>query len=229
MDEQNIRSIAAKVSGSAGNLVGMAHRGGYALRTRVIPNDPLSGKQLEFRNATRDIAPSWHLDLNEVERNAWRRWGRRFRRTNKIGTRKGRDGFNAWMTINQPRWNYITDFVFDPPDLPIYGPPPIVAITGRRLLNRYQVEFPAGQPWAAPFGFIYFRASPDRDPAEERYHKKFSLTGVIAGSLPEPLSPQLLNTAFPLVQNRINWIIVVSQDPTGKPTRPIRLKVTNTL
>lgn len=90
-------------SGKQGGMVWSHNAGGPYVRTRAIPTNPNTDRQVQARNATRALAIAWDQTLTAPQRSAWEQYGVNIPWTNRLGQTIFLKGINHYIRCNAPR------------------------------------------------------------------------------------------------------------------------------
>jgi len=90
-------------SGSVGGATFSHNRYGAYVRSRSVPVNPNTDRQVEVRNYTRSLAIGWQNTLSDIQRYAWDWYAGATPWTNKFGEACYLTGLNHYVRSNVPR------------------------------------------------------------------------------------------------------------------------------
>jgi len=90
-------------SGGQGGIVYSHNAAGPYIRSRAIPTNPNTSRQVAVRNATRSLAIVWQTVLTQVQRDAWDVYAANVSWTNKLGEAITLTGLNHFLRSNALR------------------------------------------------------------------------------------------------------------------------------
>lgn len=92
-----------QVSGSIGGTTYSRNRFGAYKRSRSVPVNPNSGRQVAARNAVKALAIGWDQILTQGQRDAWNLYAANVPWTNRLGQVVSLTGLNMYLRTNSSR------------------------------------------------------------------------------------------------------------------------------
>ena len=92
-----------QASGSIGGMTASHNKGGMYFRSRSIPTDPKTGRQVTIRNALAQLSQAWSNDLSQIQRDAWKLYADNVPFINALGDQITLSGQNMFIRSNVPR------------------------------------------------------------------------------------------------------------------------------
>lgn len=104
-------------SGKQGGIVWSHNRAGAYVRTRSIPVNPSTDRQVAVRNAVKALSIGWQNTLTEAQRNAWENYGANVNWFNPLGVAMKLTGEQHYIRSNTPRLQNAIASVDDAPTI----------------------------------------------------------------------------------------------------------------
>lgn len=92
-----------QISGSIGGTTHSRNRFGAYIRSRSVPVNPNTARQVAVRNAVRSLTIAWQVTLSQAQRNAWDVYAANVSWVNKLGQSVNLTGLNHYIRCNTPR------------------------------------------------------------------------------------------------------------------------------
>ena len=96
-------AVLTQASGSIGGLTASHNRGGMYFRSRAIPTNPSSARQVAIRSAMSTLSSAW-AGLTQLQRDAWTLYGQNVPVTNRLGDSVILTGQQQYLRSNVPRY-----------------------------------------------------------------------------------------------------------------------------
>ena len=123
-----MKVIKPPQSGSLANVTASRNRFGQYERSRAIPTQPRTAKQVAVRATLGTVAAAWR-GLTDMQRAAWTAFGNSFTILNSLGTAIHLTGSQCFVKINAVNLLNGDVIANDPPLLPSFGTNPVSGIT----------------------------------------------------------------------------------------------------
>lgn len=138
--------LVTQVSGSLGGMTGSHNRGGMYFRSRTVPVNQQTTRQLAIRNAVTALTSRWSDTLTQAQRDAWDVYGANVPVLNPLGDQIQLSGQQHYVRSNVPRLQAALARVDDAPTTFELGSftAPSFSITAPDQLD---VTFTAGDAW----------------------------------------------------------------------------------
>ena len=98
-----VKGIMTQMSGSLGGLTASHNRGGIYLRSRTIPVNPATSRQVTMRTILAFLAARWGSALTAAQRAAWDLYGENVLVTNPLGDQVQLSGQQWYVQANATR------------------------------------------------------------------------------------------------------------------------------
>ena len=202
-DTANVQSLTQQASGSVGGVIFSHNQHGPYFRTRTVPLDPGTSRQIAVRNALSQCVTAWNATLTQAEREAWDRYASALRQPSPIGRQTNAGGLGMYVHSNVPRLQAgegsvsrvdVAPSLFDLG--PFTLPRPILLDAAPDDL---QVWFTDTDAWTTEDGSaMLFWASPPVPATVNFYKGPYRYAGCILGnSGSPPTSPANIPLPFP--------------------------------
>lgn len=193
-------------SGSVGGLTMSHNKGGMYFRSRAIPTDPSSARQLQVRDAVAFLSQAWSQTLTQAQRDAWDQFAEAVTVLNALGDAIQISGVNHYVRANAARIAAnaqlsptvpLTSIPLAPAiyDLPMLNP---ISITPNIVAPDIGVAFDDAQDWVNDDGnaLMIYEGRP-RNTGVKFFKGPYRLSGIIQGdSVTPPTSPVSINSAW---------------------------------
>lgn len=193
-------------SGSFGGLTMSHNKGGLYFRSRSVPTDPSSARQLQVRDAVAFLSQAWSQTLTQAQRDAWDQFAEAVTVVNALGDTIQISGVNHYVRANAARIAAnaqlsptvpLTSIPAAPQidDLPMLNP---IVITPSIVTPDISVAFDDGQDWVNDDGnaLMIYEGRP-RNPGVGYFKGPYRLSGIIQGdATTPPTSPVVIASAW---------------------------------
>lgn len=194
-------------SGSIGGTVWSHNRSGVYIRSRSIPVNPNTARQVAVRNAVRSIAIAWDLTLTQVQRDAWNLYASNVSWTNRLGQTVNLTGLNHFIRSNTPRvMNTIARVDAAPTQFDLATAELELAVTASEATQDLTINGAAGAAWvgeADAWQFMFMGAPQNGGIAF--FGGPYKQLTAVPGAGPPPF-PVVIATAFPFVAGQRIWV-----------------------
>lgn len=99
MAKIRLGGMVMQVSGSLAGMVFSHNKGGPYVRTRAIPTNPSTTKQLQRRADFATVSTTWQ-SLTAVQRTAWESWSAQNKIVNNLGELIQKSGHGSYVGLN---------------------------------------------------------------------------------------------------------------------------------
>lgn len=219
-------------SGAVSGLVASHCNGSTYFRARAVPTNPNSSRQMAMREAIDEARANWQA-FTSAERDYWDAFAASLRRSNRIGQRGSRTGFNEYVRWASPRifanavLGTTVEDVSSVPQVPeawLSSPP-----TGQIVADLFRLNFNTTDWWVNEENSILLlwlsaaRSSTDPPayrilPATINYFRgPWRLAGFSVGSGGGP-SPSSINVTLPRapdIGESVRWKVRLSSTNNG--------------
>lgn len=211
-------------SGSVGGITAAHNRGGYYLRSRVVPTDPATAFQTARRNTFRTFITNWTTKLTEVQRESWRLWAANTPFLNPLGDSRPITGQNAYAGCNMLRQQAGLAEVTTAPVIFDRGAVGAVNLDNiSAASDDFEVVFDNTQTWATAVGgaLLVFGGRPQNQ-SIQFYKGPWRFIDSIDGAVIAPTSPggPFINP-FPLALNQRLFVRLVALTADGRWTSDV--------
>lgn len=216
-------------SGSIGGSTYSRNRGGQYIRTRAIPTNPSTARQLAVRNNLAQLSDRWQNILTQVQRDAWAVYASNTPVTNPLGEQILLSGLNMYIRGNAPRLQAAVALVDDGPSLFGLPDPPVdmaLGISAPFTLNG--VVDPALNAWAAEDdAYLLTYTGRPQNPTINYFSGPYRFSDALAGDSTTP--PTLISgtTAYTYAAAQVAWAYAQVSRADGRlsPRQVFRLTV----
>lgn len=194
-------------SGSIGGTVWSHNRSGVYIRSRSIPVNPNTSRQVAVRNAVRAIAIAWDLTLTQAQRNAWDVYASNVDWTNKLGQSINLTGLNHYIRSNTPRvMNALARVDAAPVIFDLAAAELVLAVSASEATQNLDVSFDVAADWATEVGaFQFVSMGIPQNGGIKFFGGPYRQSGTIAGEA-VPVSPAVQSAPFPFAAGQRIWV-----------------------
>lgn len=93
-------AVAAEIRGSIGGTVFARNRGGQYIRSRSVPINPASTRQVVVRQRLATLSEAWTNTLTQAQRDAWDLYADNVQLPNRLGELRSVTGLNMYVRGN---------------------------------------------------------------------------------------------------------------------------------
>lgn len=230
--------VLTQASGSVGGLTYSHGKGGMYMRSRAIPVNPQTARQLQIRDAMSMYSQMFLQVLTQAQRDAWDLYGANVLVANRLGDQIQLSGQNHYIRANVSRQaanielslNPVLASINDAPttfDLPIFAAPSAFLVSSTTGIL---FDFDDTQAWVndADNILLIYQGRP-RSVSRRFFKGPYRLVGAVRGdATTPPTSPVTIATgadAFPVAAGQLekyNFVLSVgnaTDQPTGLSVR----------
>lgn len=194
-------------SGSTGGTTHSRNRFGAYERSRSMPVNPNTARQVAVRNAVRSIAIAWDQTLTQVQRDAWNLYAANVAWTNKLGQATNLTGLNMFIRSNTPRvMNTIARVDAAPTQFDLATAELQLAVTASEATQDLTINGDAAAAWvgeADAWQFMFMGAP--QNGGIGFFGGPYRQITAVPGAGPPPF-PVVIATAFPFVAGQRIWV-----------------------
>lgn len=197
-------------SGSQANTVASRNRFGQYYRTRAIPVQPRTAKQVSNRSTFGSLATYWSTGLSDAQRITWRDYAATNPTVNSLGVTVYLSGFQAFVGVNQLLARAGLSTVSVPPVTPGFLTP---IVTGITAVATGSVCTAAYSTFVTPYAYQIFAGPPRR--AGVSFESAFRF--IVKSGTPGSAGNQIFTSSYTAVWGAL----------TGLASRKIFFRVTD--
>ena len=196
-------------SGSTGGTTHSRNRFGAYERSRSVPVNPNTARQVGVRNVVRSLAIAWNNDLTQVQRDLWEVYAANTSWTNRLGQSVNLTGLNHFIRSNTPR-------LLSGLARTDNGPPPVglataelaLSVTASEASQLITIAFDDSAPWNnEDNGLQVFYMGLPKNGAIKFFGGPYRKVLSHFGSLATPIaSPIATATVFPFTAGLRIWV-----------------------
>jgi hypothetical protein len=194
-------------SGKQGGMVWSHNRGGPYVRTRAIPTNPGTARQVAVRNAVRSIAIAWDTILTQAQRDAWNVYATNVSWTNRLGESTSLTGLNHFIRTNTISVTHgkarldVAPVIFD-----IAAAELALAPTASEATQQITIAYDDTLPWANEAGaFQFFFGGLPQNGGRQFFKGPYRYINLADGATPA-VSPGIFNYPFPFAAGQRLWV-----------------------
>lgn len=198
-----------QISGSTGGTTHSHNRFGPYERSRSIPVNPNTDRQVTVRNIVRALSIAWQNTLTEGQRGGWEGYAQMIAWTGVLGTTAYLTGLNMYSRSNVARLMNGLTRIDDAPVIFNLAPAELaLAVTASEATQQLSVGFDDTEGWCSEDGAmqVVYMGNPV-NPSVKFFGGPFRLAGVILGDSVTPASsPALIAVPFPFSDGHRIWV-----------------------
>lgn len=194
-------------SGSIGATVHSHNRFGQYIRSRSVPVNPNTTRQVAIRNATRSIAIAWQNTLTQAQRDAWNVYGANVSWTNKLGDAVNLTGLNHYIRSNAESVALgfgridVAPVIFT-----LAAAELVLGCTASEATQQLSITFDDTAFWASEAGsFQHFYMGIPQNSGIGFFGGPYKYVASVAGVSPA-VSPKLATAPFPFAEGQRIWL-----------------------
>lgn len=96
-------ALVTQISGSIGGMTGSHNKSGMYLRSRAIPTDPQTARQIALRDMMSMYSQMWSQTLTQAQRDGWNTYAANVQVLNPLGDSINISGQNHYLRANVSR------------------------------------------------------------------------------------------------------------------------------
>ena len=194
-------------SGSTGGTTHSRNRFGAYQRSRSMPVNPNTARQVAVRNAVRSLAINWQIALTQVQRDAWESYAASVSWTNKLGQSVNLTGLNHYIRSNTPRvMNTIPRVDAAPAEFSGLAIAELeLSATASEATQDITITGQDPNNWFEPDGWQFFFMGLPRNSGIKFFGGPYKQLTAVPGAGPPPF-PVVIATAFPFVAGQRIWV-----------------------
>lgn len=194
-------------SGSLGGTVYSRNRYGAYVRSRSVPVNPNTARQVAVRNAVRSLAIAWQTQLTVNQRAKWDEYGRWTPWTNRLGETVYLPGINHYIRTNTQMVALNFARIDEAPTIFTLGTAELVlGCTASEATQVITITFDDTATWANEVGAFqhFFMGSPCNS-GIKFFNGPYRYTVSVAGVTPA-VSPLPATAPFPIAEDQRIWL-----------------------
>lgn len=196
-----------QISGSTGGTTWSHNRFGAYTRSRSVPVNPNTDRQVAVRNAVRSLTIAWQTTLTQDQRNAWEVYAANIDWTNRLGQTVKLTGLNHYTRSNTPRvMNGIARVDVAPVIFNLATAELALSATASEGTQDLTIDGDPAMDWIgeADAWQFYFMGLPQNG-AIKFFGGPFRQLTAVPGAGPPPF-PVVIAGAFPFAEGQRIWI-----------------------
>lgn len=188
--------LGSQVSGSIGGTTFSHNRGGAYIRSRAVPVNVNSPRQVAVRVGLSQTSFSWTNDLTEEERAGWNLYAQNVAWTNTIGESIQLSGFNMFLRTNMARRDAGLPLLKTAPTVFTLGDLPSTFTPTLDVSDQnVSIAFNDTDPWANEVGgFVNVYMGRPFNVGITFFNGPWQYIGTILGAATPPTSPAVFST-----------------------------------
>lgn len=205
-------ALATQISGSVGGLTGSHNRGGLYLRSRAIPTDPATSRQIETRSLFGAMSTAWSSTLTDSQRAAWDQYGLNVPVTDRLGDSIHLSGQQWFVAANTLRTKAGISLVLNGPTTYTRPALEMPEIDEANADSELIISFDDTDDWANETGgaLVIFGGRP-QSAGINFFKGPYRLAGTVNGDdTTPPTSPATLNSEYTLTADQKVWVRAVA-------------------
>lgn len=192
-------ALLTQASGSTGGMTASHNRGGMYLRSRAIPTNPNTGRQVVVRGILSALVVAWNNTLTPTQRENWNTYATNTPVVNVLGDSKNLSGINMYCRCNVPRIQAGLARIDNAPttfNLGAMTNPTLVSATAGTGI--VVVSFTNTDAWAtATGGALLIYLSRPQNAGVNFFRGPYAYAGRVNGLVVPPTSPANITAPFP--------------------------------
>lgn len=194
-------------SGSTGGTTYSRNRFGAYTRSRSVPVNPNTARQVAARNAVTSLTIAWNNTLTQAQRDAWNVYGANVSWLNRLGQTVNLTGLNHYIrsnaisvALNKPRIDAApTIFNLAAAELSL-------SATASEATQQYTIAYDDTQTWANEAGaFQFFYAGLPQNGGIGFFGGPYRFVNLADGATPA-VSPGIFAAPFPFAAGNRLWV-----------------------
>ena len=194
-------------SGKQGGIVWSHNAGGPYVRSRSIPVNPNTDRQVAVRNGVRALSIAWDLTLTQVQRDAWDLYAANVSWTNRLGQVITLTGLNHYVRSNTFRLvSGIARIDAAPVIFDLATAEGALSATGSEATQDLTIDGDPAGLWIgeASAWQAYYMGRP-QNASRKFYGGPWRLLTVVPGAGPPPF-PVVIAAQFPFADGQRIWL-----------------------
>lgn len=194
-------------SGSSGGSVFSHNRYGAYIRARSIPVNPSTDRQVNVRNAVKNLTIRWVTVLTQLQRDAWELYALLVPWSNKFGDVVHLTGLNHYVRSNGPRVrNGIAAVDAAPTIFDLAAADTMLSATASEATQQLTVDGDPAASWIGEADACYFvQMGAPQNPGIKFFNGPWRQIAAIPGAEPLPF-PAVIDTAWPFAEDQRIWV-----------------------
>lgn len=196
-----------QISGSIGGTTWSHNRFGAYKRSRSVPVNPNTDRQVQVRNALRSIGIAWETILTAAERTAWETYAAGVSWQNRLGQTVNLTGLNHFIRSNAPRViSGIARIDAAPTILNLAAAELELAVSASEATQQLTINGDGAAPWvgeADAWQFCYM--GQPQSAGINFFGGPYRLATAIPGAGPPPF-PAVVAAPFTIVAGQRIWV-----------------------
>lgn len=196
-----------QISGSIGGTTWSRNRYGAYKRSRSVPVNPNTDRQVSVRNAVRSLMIAWQQTLTQDQRDAWQLYGSNVAWKNRLGQDVHLTGANHYVRSNTPRVQNEIARIDDAPTIFDLAVAELeLSATASEATQQLTIDGKADADWIgeADAWQFFFMGSP-QNACIQYFGGPFRQLTAVPGAGPPPF-PVVVDAAFPFAEGQRIWV-----------------------
>lgn len=198
-----------QISGSIGGTTWSRNRYGAYKRSRSVPVNPNTERQVVIRNATRSLAIGWANSLTESKRNSWEHYASNVAWKNRLGQSVFLTGSAMYVRSNVPRLQAGLARVDDAPIVFDLAPAELaLVVTATEAAQTLSAAYDATAAWANEddSAQLFYVGRPV-NPGIKFFGGPYRFAGKVDGDgITPPTSPEVLASPWTIAEGQRIWV-----------------------
>jgi len=215
-------------SGSIGGSTYSRNRGGQYIRTRSIPTNPQTPRQIAVRNGLAQLSDRWQNILTQFQRDNWTVYASNTPVVNALGDQITLSGLNMYVRGNAPRLQAGVALVDDGPTLFGLPDPPTGLALGLTAPAALAGVIDPAEAWSAEDGaFLLLYTGRPQNPTINYFTGPYRFADSVAGDSTTPPTIIAVSTQYSYQADQVAWAYaqVSRADARLSPRQTFRLTV----
>lgn len=197
-------------SGKQGGVVFSHNRGGPYVRSRAVPVNPMSSRQIAVRNNLQNLAIHWNNTLTQAQRDGWGVYAQNLSWQNRLGEAIVLTGANMYLRSNAAVLQAGLTRIDDAPTIYTLATAEQALVpSAAEATQDLSIAYDDTAAWCSEDGAaeLIYMGLP-KNTGVNYFSGPYRLLKVILGnSTTPPTSPEAaIATVFPFAQNNAIWI-----------------------
>lgn len=196
-----------QMSGSTGGTTHSRNRFGAYTRSRSVPVNPNTERQVAARNAVRALTIDWQNALTQVQRDAWNVYAANVSWTNRLGQAVNLTGLNHYIRSNSVRVrNGIARVDAAPVIFNLAAAEPALVATASEATQDLTISGQDPNDWIGEVdAWQFFSMGLPQNGGIAFFGGPYRQITATPGAGPPPF-PVVIATAFPFAENQRIWV-----------------------
>lgn len=211
-----------QMAGSIGGNTFARNRYGNYARSKTVPVNPRSTRQLVVRQIIAMLVARWSSVVTDAQRVAWNQYADAVSMQNRLGEAVKLSGFNHYCRSNAPLILQELDAVDDAPT--VYELPdqdPTLAASGVSATGKITVTYDAGLDWAGEVGgHLLLSAGRPQNPQVNFFAGPYRVMGKVDGAVSPPSGTIELDAPFGMGTGNKVWVRARIARADGRLSQP---------